>query len=116
MLGGSFSLTVKFEPNTTATEFTTLVCGYDIPTGRSRTLVHYVESPGNSLQLIGSEFPLSYRGRVSIANKTTMVISDVKFEDQGTKYYCLLEYFDPVRIRAKVVYSRKQILTSVYSK
>ena len=112
MLGGTFNLTVQFEPNDT--NFRSLLCGYEIGSTGQVIFVKYYPSPLNTLQLVRPELrPPSYVGRLAIANKTTLVISNVKFQDEGTRYYCKLQYFDTA---IKTLISTKQAIASVYGK
>ena len=115
LLGGRFSITVQFEPNSTATYLNSFRCGYETSSASFRQFVEY-DVFTYSLQLINAGFPTSYMGRMTIANKTTMVISNVKFEDEGTRYSCEMKYFDPVGRISKFFSSMKQTIASVYGK
>ena len=116
LLGGTFNLTVQFEPNTVATNLAALNCGYEIGSAPFVPFVKWVLFSINAFQLVGSGFPPSYYGRLAIANKTTLVISNVQFQDEGTRYHCELEYFDTATSGTKALVSTQQTITSVYGK
>ena len=116
LLGGTFNVTVQFEPNATGTHLVSLGCGYEIGSAPYVPFVKWVLFSINAFQLVGSGFPPSYYGRLAIANKTTLVISNVQFQDEGTRYHCELEYYDTDTAATKILNSAKQTITSVYGK
>ena len=117
LLCGTFNVTAQFEPNATGTNLVSFSCGYDdIGSALYTRFVKYVLFSINAFQFVGSGFPPSYRGRLAIASRTTIVISNVTFQDKGTRYSCELEYYDPAITASKILHSKRLTITSVYGK
>ncbi len=90
-VGSSLTITVDFYPATYAAYLESLKCGYELGYAAFVTLADW-SLRRNQLEAVTSGFPASYFGRLTFPSAKVMQVSNLKFEDEGTKYHCEMKY------------------------
>lgn len=90
-VASSLTITVDFFSTTIADNLDYLKCGYKLGGAAFVTLAEWAVRR-NQLERVYFGFPVSYIGRFTILSAKVMQISNLKFEDEGTKYHCEMKY------------------------
>ena len=109
----------RFSPNITDSNFIGIVCGYQFAPRMFSPFTKWVKFSINSM-VLNSVLPPDYHGRITITDKTALRIHNAEFSDEGTTFYCTLEFlnkdkFDEIHrtVKLKTVYGEHNFLYAV---